>query len=437
MPSPITRMLSRGGPAVIAAYALAASFTTYFCMYAFRKPFAVASYAAVPGWFPALDFKVTIVIAQVLGYALSKAIGIKLISEARAGDRARMILLFVALSEAALVAFAVVPAPLKVVAIFFSALPLGMIWGLVFGYLEGRRSSEWLGTGLCLSFIVSSGVVKSAGRSLIDQWEVPEFWMPAATGGLFLPLLMLSVWLLAQTPPPDARDRAERMPRGPMSGAERGAFWARAGMGLVLLIIAYVALTALRDFRDNFAVELWHGLGYDGNPALFTLSELPVAAFILLLFGATAWIRSNQAAVIGYLCMILAGAVVIAGATFAWQCHWIGAMPWMIGVGAGVYMGYIPFNAVLADRLTAAMGIPGNAAFFMYLTDASGYGGSVALLLVKSLGVTLSWLSFFVAACYLVALTVGVATLLALLHFHFDTFRRSARPPHPSAAAFA
>lgn len=437
MPSPITRMLSRAGPASIAAYALVTSFTTYFCMYAFRKPFAAASYAAVPGWFPALDFKVTIVIAQVLGYALSKAIGIKLISEARPGDRARMILACIGVSEAALVLFAVLPAPLKVGAIFLSALPLGMIWGLVFGYLEGRRSSEWLGTGLCLSFIVSSGVVKSAGRSLIDNAHVPEFWMPAATGALFLPLLMLSVWLLAQTPPPDARDRAERMPRGPMPKAERRAFWARAGIGLALLIVAYVALTALRDFRDNFAVELWHGLGHDGNPALFTLSELPVAAFILLLFGATAWIRSNQAAVIGYLCMILAGAVLIAAATFAWQLHWIGAMPWMIGVGAGVYMGYIPFNAVLADRLTAAMGIPGNAAFFMYLTDASGYGGSVALLLVKSLGVRLSWLSFFVASCYLVALTVGVATLLALLHFHFDTFRRPARPPRAAAPALA
>jgi hypothetical protein len=435
MPSPISRMLSRAGPAWVAAYALLTSFTTYFCMYAFRKPFAVASYAATPGWHSVLDFKVTIVVAQVIGYALSKAIGIKMISEARPQDRAWMILGFIGASEVSLVLFAILPAPLKVVAIFFSALPLGMIWGLVFGYVEGRRSSEWLGTGLCLSFIVSSGVVKSAGRSLIDNWGVPEFWMPAATGALFLPLLVLSVWLLSQTPPPDARDRAERMPRGPMPKAERRAFWARAGIGLALLIVAYVALTALRDFRDNFAVELWHGLGHDGNPALFTLSELPVAAFILALFGATAWIRRNSAAVIAYLCMILAGAALIAATTLALQLHWIGAMTWMIGVGAGIYMGYIPFNAVLADRLTAAMGIPGNAAFFMYLTDASGYGGSVALLLVKSLGVKLSWLNFFLGACYLVALVVGVATALALLHFHFNTFRRAAQPPQAAVPA--
>ncbi|WP_297508490.1 DUF5690 family protein [uncultured Caulobacter sp.] len=423
MTSRLTRGLARSGPGWVAVYALAAAFTTYFCMYAFRKPFAVASYAGVSGWPFAIDFKIALVIAQVMGYALSKMVGVKVVSEAKPQRRALLIVGFVLASWLALILFAVLPAPLKVVAIFLSGLPLGMIWGLVFGFLEGRRATEWLGAGLCVSFIVSSGVVKSVGRALVVDYGVPELWMPAATGALFLPLLALSVWMLSQTPPPDARDVAERMERQPMFREERRAFWTRAGLGLALLIVAYVVLTALRDFRDNFAVELWDALGYGGEPAIFSLSELPIAALILPLFGLTALIRDNRRAVLVYHVMIIVGAILVALATLAWQAHLLSPLWWMIAVGAGVYLGYIPYNAVLADRLTAALGLPGNAAFFMYLADASGYGGSVALMLLKNFGLSLSWLGFFTGLCYAAAAIVGVATMGSALYFALKVFR--------------
>ncbi|MFP1132069.1 DUF5690 family protein [Asticcacaulis sp. W401b] len=425
MTSGLTRRLSRAGPIWVAVYALTAAFLTYFCMYAFRKPFTVGTYAEIGDWHFAVDFKITIVIAQVIGYALSKLIGIKIVSEATPQRRGLMIIVFVLASLMALILFAVVPTGLKVVAIFLSGLPLGMIWGLVFGFLEGRRTSEWLGAGLCISFIVSSGVVKSVGKALTVDYGVPELWMPAATGALFFPLLAFCVWMLSLTPPPDAADVAERMARQPMFRAERKAFWARAGLGLVLLIVAYVVLSALRDFRDNFAVELWDALGYGDEPAIFSLSELPIAALILPLFGLSSLIRNNARSVLVYHAMIIIGAVLIATATLAWQAQLLSPLWWMIAVGAGVYMGYIPYNAVLADRLTAALGLPGNAAFFMYLADASGYGGSVALMLLKNFGLSLSWLSFFTGLCYVSAAMVGVTTVLSLFYFH-AMFRRSA-----------
>ena len=65
---------------------------------------------------------------------------------------------------------------------FLNGLPLGMIWGLVFGFMEGRRTSEVLGAVLCASFIVSSGAVKSVGKLLLAHWHVSPFWMPAAVG---------------------------------------------------------------------------------------------------------------------------------------------------------------------------------------------------------------------------------------------------------------
>src|SRR5689334_24632057 len=45
--SRITRWLSTSRPAVFTAYAMATSFATYFCMYAFRKPFSAAQYAGL------------------------------------------------------------------------------------------------------------------------------------------------------------------------------------------------------------------------------------------------------------------------------------------------------------------------------------------------------------------------------------------------------
>ena len=73
--------LARAGPLVFTIVAGLAGFSAYFSMYiAFRKPFSAATYEAVPGWHFALDYKIALVLAQVAGYAISKLIGVKVIS---------------------------------------------------------------------------------------------------------------------------------------------------------------------------------------------------------------------------------------------------------------------------------------------------------------------------------------------------------------------
>ena len=73
--------LARANPIVFTAVAGLAGFCAYFSMYAFRKPFTAATFEAVPGWTFTLDYKIALVLAQVAGYALSKLIGIKVVSE--------------------------------------------------------------------------------------------------------------------------------------------------------------------------------------------------------------------------------------------------------------------------------------------------------------------------------------------------------------------
>ena len=157
--------LARAPAPVFALYGGLMAFGAYFAMYAYRKPFTVASYASAA---PVIvQYKIALVIAQVLGYALSKIAGVKVISETPPHRRAIGIVGLISLAELALVAFALIPAPWNIACLFANGLALGFIWGLVFGFLEGRRLSEPLGAMLCISFIVSSGVVKSAGAGVM------------------------------------------------------------------------------------------------------------------------------------------------------------------------------------------------------------------------------------------------------------------------------
>jgi hypothetical protein len=425
----ITQRLERAHPAVFCAFAGLASFSAYFAMYAFRKPFAAATFEHVTGWSGLLDYKSALVIAQVTGYALSKLIGIKLISELGAGRRAVAIIGLITLSWLALVLFAIVPPPWNVAALFLNGLPLGLIWGLVYGYVEGRRTSEVIGAILCSSFILSSGVVKSVGRWLLDQ-GVSDFWMPAAAGALFFPMLFISVYGLTLLPPPNAEDRAERTPRAPMNGAQRASFLRRHAAAIVPLVAAYVLLTAMRDFRDNFATEIWQALGFKDVAVMFTASEVPVAMLSLVTMGALMAVRDNMRALMFVHGAIVAGALLVAGATFGYQAGAVNPALFMILTGAGLYMAYVPFNAILFDRIIAATREVGTAGFLIYVADSSGYAGSVGLLLFRDFfAVKLDWLRFFETTTYCTAAACIVGSLLSALHF------ARLRTPAPAPAA--
>lgn len=383
-----------------------AAFTAYFAMYAFRKPLTVATFEDV-GLQPfGLDYKSALVIVQVLGYAMSKVIGIRVIAAFGRKGRALAIAALIGVSWLALVAFALLPPGPALVCVFFNGLPLGMIWGLVFSYIEGRRTSDLLGAMLCASFILSSGLVKSAG-SLLLHAGVSERWMPALTGVPFMPLLVLALWVLERLPPPTAQDEAERTRREPMHRPQRAAFLRDHGLPVALLVAGYVVLTAMRDFRDNFMPEIWAALGQGGSSAVFSQSETPVAAITLCGLAALMLLRDNWRALLAMHALIALGGALLGLGTLAFQAGLIAPMPWMILTGAGLYLAYAPFNAMLFDRMIAAFGKAGNAGFLIYIADASGYAGSVGLLIWRSLFAPgRNWLPVFIDCAYLAALLI-------------------------------
>jgi hypothetical protein len=170
-------------------WSFAAAFLAYASMYAFRKPFNAATYEGQLVW--GLPLKGVLVISQIIGYMVSKFVGIKVISELTKGKRIPLILLLIGIAHLALFGFAVVPLPWKFLLLFLNGIPLGMVWGVIFSFLEGRRLTELIATGIAVGAIVASGLVKSIARILLDNtvFDVPQFWMPFAVGLLFYPCL--------------------------------------------------------------------------------------------------------------------------------------------------------------------------------------------------------------------------------------------------------
>ncbi|WP_226643153.1 DUF5690 family protein [Microbulbifer variabilis] len=400
-----------------------AAFFTYFCMYAFRKPFVAASYSHISGWEFVLDYKSALIISQVLGYAFSKFIGIKIVSELRPVQRGRLLILLILASHSALIIFALVPAPYNVAMLFLNGLPLGMVWGLVFSYLEGRRLTEALGAILCVSLIVSSGAVKAIAAYIMLEWEVPELWMPATVGFLFLPGLVLSTFALSRTPQPNQADIRARKQRVPMTPEMRWSFVKETNLGLAALIVTYVFLTAFRDFTDNFAAELWQALGYGEVPQIFLTSSLPVALVVLGFLALLIFIRNNYRALQLNQLLIATGGATCIIATLAFESNVIAGATWMIVINIGLYIGYVPFNCLLFERLVACTKSLGNAGFVIYLADSSGYMGSIGVMLYKTFTQqNLNWLEFTQKFSYI----TGFACILLML-FSLLFFRRLSR----------
>jgi hypothetical protein len=129
-------------------------------------------------------------------------------------------------------------------------------------------------------------------------------------------------------------------------------------------------------------------------------------------------VRDNTRALIVIHGVVIAGLALLGGSTLAFQAGWIGPVSWMILSGAGMYIAYTPFNAMLFDRLIAVSGRIGTAGFLIYVADASGYVGSCALLLWRDFGLMqMNWLQAFTASAY--GASVIGASLVGLSALYF------------------
>ncbi len=398
-----------------AFWAVFAAFGTYFCMYGFRKPFTVAEYNGTS--VGTIDFKTIVVSIQVFGYMLSKFVGIKVISEMPPKRRAIALLGLILVAEVALALFGILPRPWNAAGLFLNGLCLGMVFGLVLGFLEGRQLTEALVAGLCTSFILADGVTKSVGAWLLAS-GVQEDWMPFTAGLIFLLPLCVCLGMLTQIPEPSQEDIAARSLREAMSPHDRWSLFSRYSLGLSLLVGIYLLITIIRSIRADFAAELWSELGQDAAPSIFTRSEMWVAFGIMLVNGLSVYILNNRLAFFCSLGVCALGFITVAVALIGQQTESIGAFQFMVLIGFGLYLPYVAIHTTVFERLLAMTRERGNLGFLMYLADAFGYLGYVMVMFSRKLFVGRdNFLDFFTSVCWIALAISLIALFVATIYF--------------------
>jgi hypothetical protein len=392
------------------------AFFTYLCFYPFRRAYTAATFQDLYFW--GVHFKILIITAQVLGFAISKGIGVKIVSEMLPRNRARNLLIITAISWFFMVMFAITPAPYNLIFVLLASLPLGLFYGIILGFLEGRQITDLLVAILTASFIVGSGFAKSVGNWLLSSWQISEFWMPAVADSIMFIPLCISVWFLAKIPPPSAQDIAERIERKPMNSTDRQAFINEFRPGLYLFIASYVLLTAYREYRDNFAPEILKELGFADQASLFTKTEIPIAILVLIIMASMRWVSNSKKAFnIIQIIMVLGGIIVLAS-TYLFQTGVLAPIYWLISAGFGVYIAYSMCNSLYFERMLAYFKQKGNVGFLITLADFFAYFGSIAVLYYKNFyHKNTSNITFFVSVSYGIAVLYFCLVLISFFYF--------------------
>lgn len=408
-----------------------AALLSYSLVYALRKPYTAAAF---DGWEVAhIDYKVAVTIVQILGYVLSKFIGIKLISELRKEQRLKFILFSVTLAELSLVCFGLLPPPYNLGAMFLNGLSLGCMWGLIFSYIEGRRLTDILASLLGVSMVISSGTAKSAGLFVMETWQVNEFWMPALIGAAALPLLALLGWVLDRLPPPTAADIACKSERQTLDGKQRRALFRSYAPFLSLLLVANIVLVILRDIKEDFLVKIIDVDAY--SSWIFAQVDSLVTLLILGLFGLMIFVKNHLKALSLLLAMMMLCMAGMAVVSFGYNRFALSPLTWLFIQSLCLYMAYLTFQTLFFDRFIACFRIRGNVGFFIALYDFLGYTGTVAVLAAKEiLAQAVDWKLFYNQLAGYVGVVCCIAFGCSFLYLH-GRYRPGVQAAPPRAPA--
>jgi MFS family permease len=379
----------------------------YFLVYALRKAFTASTFEGMEVF--GMDYKIVINISQVIGYLISKFIGIKIVSELKRKHRLPAIIISVVCAELALVAFGIVPYPMNFICLFFNGLALGSMWGFLFAYLEGRKLTDLLASFLGVSIVISTGAAKSFGLWVLSM-DVSPFWMPAVIGAVALPLLVVVAWLLDKLPEPTAEDKAYRVERAPLDGKQRMALFKQYSAVLVPLLTVNVLFTVLRDIKEDFLVDIVQYTSINLTSFLFVRINGIVTIILLVVLGSMIFVRDNRKALNALLLLMFLGSVLVLSSSALFDRLSATPVLWLLLQTMGIYTAYLAFQTVFFDRFIANFRISGNVGFFIYLADFLGYLFSCGFLFIKTfLNLNLNWLQYYTS----LAVSISVICILS------------------------
>ena len=356
-----------------------AALLSYSLVYALRKPFTAATFDGLEAF--GLDYKVLVTIIQILGYLIAKFIGIKLISELKRENRLKFILVSIAVAELSLVAFGLLPAPYNMFAMFFNGLSLGCMWGVIFSFIEGRRTTDIL----------------------------------ALIGAFALPLLALLGYSLTRLPQPTEQDIEQKSHRVTLNGRQRKELFIDFMPFLILLFVANLMLVVLRDIKEDFLVKIIDMSGH--SSWMFAQVDTVVTLIILALFGAMVFVRSNIKVLVVLLGLVVMGTATMSFVSFNYDSLQLDAITWLFVQSLCLYVAYLCFQSIFFDRFIACFKIKGNVGFFIVTIDFIGYTGTVLVLMFKEFAHTeINWLEFYNLLSGYVGLICTVAFTCSMIY---------------------
>ena len=346
-----------------------AALLSYSLVYTLRKPFTAATFDGIEAF--GFDYKVLVTIIQIAGYLIAKFIGIKLISELKRENRLKFILVSIAVAELSLVAFGALPTPYNMFAMFFNGLSLGCMWGVIFSFIEGRRTTDVLASLLGYS--------------------------------------------LTRLPQPTAQDKEQKSSRVTLNGKQRKELFIDFMPFLVLLFVANLMLVVLRDIKEDFLVKI---IDMNGQSSwMFAQVDTVVTLIILALFGAMAFVKSNIKVLVALLGLVVLGTATMSFISFNYDSLQLDAITWLFVQSLCLYIAYLCFQSIFFDRFIACFKIKGNVGFFIVTIDFIGYTGTVLVLMFKEFAhADINWLEFYNILSGYVGLICTVAFTCSMIY---------------------
>jgi hypothetical protein len=274
--------------------------------------------------------------------------------------------------------------------------------------------------GLAASFILADGAAKHLGAELLQR-GVPDAWMPSVAGLIASVPMAVFIAMLSQIRAPSAADVAQRSLRKPMNARQRWQFFLKYATGLSSLLVMYMLITVLRNFRSDYAPEIWSGLlgeKIDTAPSTFTLTETWVALAVMLANGLCFLIRDSRKAFYTALAIGAGGTLLIGLSIAGLRMGWLSGFAFMVLTGVGLYLPYVAVHTTIFERLIAITRDRGNLGYLMYLADAFGYlGYPIFLFAVGRIVARIDYLRLFTVTGLCMAAASFICIVAAGVYF--------------------
>lgn len=444
--------------------AVSSSFAYLFVML-LRYPMLTMTreeHEAYNGDWNGISAKTLLVLAYTIGYSVGKVPALFFVSKLPPWKRLRFLVAVVLVSFVLTVGFfSVASLVTQASLVLLGAIPISGAFGVMTQYLEGRHATDSLNSGLSVTLLLGGAVARATAKwvhtLLHDNWA----YVPLVVAGGYLPVCLLFLLMLDTTPPPTLADARIRNERRPISFNHGAKFFTKYASGLALVFIGYILSSALRNYREFFAVDIYNQTLRQENditPWQYIIFELPAAVVCVLALMIISRVKSNRNAVLLIDGLMMLGGCICLVCSVLYKyglvevndpaCHGgnnthhfgnnthhacdrhgkvftsVGGTSWIMTMGVGMYLMYIPGGFILFDRLVAASGFTGTSVFLIYASDVVGQFGTFALVTyfeVSDSGSTTmfhdSHLKFFTDATYLFSYVMIAVSGASILYF--------------------